>query len=159
MIIFPFIYQSIFKKKKYFKEEFWKLTFLASTGYAGCGALPLLLELTTTVTNMSIIYALSPIFIVLLSAYIYKERLKIFQYFWVILSLFGVSFIIFKGNFNNFVELDFTIRRFWIFGAAVFVVIIFNFFNKLEKQIYSIIERLTLMIFIGSIILAPFFIY
>ena len=40
LIIFPFIYQSIFKKKKYFKEEFWKLTFLASTGYVGCGALP-----------------------------------------------------------------------------------------------------------------------
>ncbi|WP_440694753.1 DMT family transporter [Candidatus Pelagibacter sp. HIMB109] len=157
LIIFPFIYQSIFKKKKYFKEEFWKLTFLASTGYVGCGALPYISGLTTTVTNMSIIYALSPIFIVLLSAYIYKERLKIFQYSGVILSLFGVSFIIFKGNFNNFVNLNFTTGDLWIFGAAVswslFSIFLINWKSK-----FSIIERFTLMSFIGSIILAPFFI-
>ena len=91
---------------------------------------------------MSIIYALSPIFIVLLSAYIYKERLKIFQYGGVILSLFGVSFIIFKGNFNNFVNLNFTAGDLWIFGAAVswslFSIFLINWKSK-----FSIIERFT----------------
>ena len=40
LVFFPFIYKSILRKKKYFKEEFWRLTFLGATGYAGCGALP-----------------------------------------------------------------------------------------------------------------------
>ena len=81
LIFFPFVYQTIQKKKKDFKNEFWKLFFLSATGYAGCGALPYVSGLTTTVTNMSIIYALSPIFIVLLSSYIYKERLRFLQYY------------------------------------------------------------------------------
>ena len=91
LIFFPFVYQTIQKKKKDFKNEFWKLFFLSATGYAGCGALPYVSGLTTTVTNMSIIYALSPIFIVLLSSYIYKERLRFLQYYAVLLSLFGVK--------------------------------------------------------------------
>ena len=157
LIIFPFIYQSILKKKKYLKKESWRLTFLAATGYVGCGALPYISGLTSTVTNMSIIYALSPIFIVLLSAYIYKERLKTSQYGGVILSLFGVSFIIFKGNLSNFINLNFTTGDIWIFGAAIswslFSIFLINWKSK-----FSIIERFTLMSLIGSIILIPFLI-
>ena len=157
LIIFPFIYQSILKKKKYFKKESWRLIFLAATGYVGCGALPYISGLTSTVTNMSIIYALSPIFIVLLSAYIYKERLKTFQYGGVILSLFGVSFIIFKGNLSNFINLNFTTGDIWIFGAAIswslFSIFLINWKSK-----FSIIERFTIMSLIGSIILIPFLI-
>ena len=146
-----------FKKKKYFKEEFWKLSFLASTGYVGCGALPYISGLTTTVTNMSIIYALSPVFIVLLSAIIYIERLKIFQYSGVLLSLFGVSFIIFKGSIINFINLSFTIGDLWIFGAAVSWSL-FSIFLINWKSNFNIIERFTLMSFLGSVILIPFFI-
>ena len=157
LVFFPFIYKSILKKKKYFKEEFWRLTFLGATGYAGCGALPYISGLTTTVTNMSIIYALSPIFIVLLSAYYYKERLHLFQYFGVFLSLFGVSFIIFKGNLSNFVNLNFSIGDVWIFGAAIswsfFSIFLINWKSK-----FDILERFTLMSLLGSVILIPFFI-
>ena len=157
VVLFPFVYQSILKKKKYFKEEFWKLSFLASTGYVGCGALPYISGLTTTVTNMSIIYALSPVFIVLLSAIIYIERLKIFQYSGVLLSLFGVSFIIFKGSIINFINLSFTIGDLWIFGAAVSWSL-FSIFLINWKSNFNIIERFTLMSFLGSVILIPFFI-
>ncbi len=157
LVFFPFIYHSILKKKKYLKKEFWQLAFLASTGYAGCGALPYISGLTTTVTNMSIIYALSPVFIVLLSAYIYKERLKIYQYAGVLLSLFGVSFIIFKGKLSNFINLNFSIGDLWIFGAAVswslFSIFLINWKSK-----FNILERFTLMSLIGSLILIPFFI-
>ena len=134
LIFFPFVYQTIQKKKKDFKNEFWKLFFLSATGYAGCGALPYVSGLTTTVTNMSIIYALSPIFIVLLSSYIYKERLRFLQYYAVLLSLFGVFFIIFKGELTNFFNLNFSIGDVWIFGAAIcwslFSIFLINFRYK-----------------------------
>jgi len=156
LIFFPFIYQTIQKKRKDFKNEFWKLFFLSATGYAGCGALPYVSGLTTTVTNMSIIYALSPIFIVLLSAYIYKERLKYLQYCAVLLSLFGVSFIIFKGKLNNFLNLNFSIGDVWIFGAAI-CWSLFSIFLINWKSKFNIIERFTLMSLLGSLILIPFF--
>lgn len=157
LVFFPFVYKSILKKKKYFKKEFWKIFFLAATGYAGCGAFPYISGLTTTVTNMSIIYALAPVFIVLLSAYLYKERLNFIQYGGVLLSLFGVSFIIFRGKLLNFVNLNFSIGDLWIFGAAVswslFSIFLINWKSK-----FNIIERFTLMSVIGSLILIPFFI-
>ena len=139
-----------------FKNEFWKLFFLSATGYAGCGALPYVSGLTTTVTNMSIIYALSPIFIVLLSAYIYKERLKFLQYCAVLLSLFGVFFIIFKGELTNFFNLNFSIGDVWIFGAAI-CWSLFSIFLINWKSKFNIIERFTLMSLLGSLILIPFF--
>ena len=156
LVFIPFVYQSILKKKKYLKNEFWKLFFLGATGYAGCGAFPYISGLTTSVTNMSIIYALSPIFIVLLSAYFYHERLKAFQYLGVITSLFGVSFIIFKGKLINFVHLNFSIGDLWIFGAAVSWAL-FSIFLINWKSKFNIIERFTLMSFLGSVILIPFF--
>ena len=156
LVFIPFVYQSILKKKKYLKKEFWKLFFLGATGYAGCGAFPYISGLTTTVTNMSIIYALSPIFIVLLSARLYQERLKLFQYVGVFTSLFGVSFIIFKGKLSNFIHLNFSIGDLWIFGAAVswafFSIFLINWKSK-----FNIIERFTLMSFLGSVVLLPFF--
>ncbi|MAK12670.1 MAG: EamA family transporter [Candidatus Pelagibacter sp.] len=156
LVFFPFIYQNIKKKKKYFKKEFWQLFFLSATGYAGCGALPYISGLTTTVTNMSIIYALSPIFIVLLSACIYSERLKFLQYCAVLLSLFGVFFIIFKGQLINFLNLNFSIGDLWIFGAAM-CWSLFSIFLINWKSKFNIIERFTLMSLLGSLILIPFF--
>jgi len=156
LVFIPFVYKPIIKKKKYLKKEFWKLFFLGATGYAGCGALPYISGLTTTVTNMSIIYALSPVFIVLLASYFYREKLKLFQYSGVLLSLFGVSFIIFKGNFQNFVNLNFSAGDLWIFGASVswsfFSIFLINW-----KSEFNILERFTLMSLFGSVILLPFF--
>ena len=156
LVLIPFVYNPIIKKKKYLKKEFWKLFFLGATGYAGCGALPYISGLTTTVTNMSIIYALSPVFIVLLASYFYREKLKLLQYSGVLLSLFGVSFIIFKGNFQNFVNLNFSEGDLWIFGASVswsfFSIFLINW-----KSEFNILERFTLMSLFGSVILLPFF--
>ena len=156
LFFIPFVYKPIIKKKKYLKKEFWKLFFLGATGYAGCGALPYISGLTTTVTNMSIIYALSPVFIVLLASYFYREKLKLFQYSGVLLSLFGVSFIIFKGDFENFVNLNFSAGDLWIFGASVswsfFSIFLINW-----KSEFNILERFTLMSLFGSVILLPFF--
>ena len=156
LFFIPFVYKPIIKKKKYLKKEFWKLFFLGATGYAGCGALPYISGLTTTVTNMSIIYALSPVFIVLLASYFYREKLKLFQYSGVLLSLFGVSFIIFKGDFENFVNLNFSVGDLWIFAASVswsfFSIFLINW-----KSEFNILERFTLMSLFGSVILLPFF--
>ena len=94
LVFLPFVYPKLIKKKKFIKEEFLKLLFLGFTGYAICGAFPYISGLTTTVTNMSIIYALSPIFIVALSSYIYGERLKFIQYLGILMSLFGVTYVV-----------------------------------------------------------------
>ena len=155
LVFLPFVYSTLIKKKKFIKKEFFKLLFLGFTGYAICGAFPYISGLTTTVTNMSIIYALSPIFIVALSSYIYGERLRIVQYFGIFMSLFGVTYIVFKGKLDNLINLIFSFGDLWILFAAIswalFSVFLINWKSK-----FDILERFTLMSFFGSIILLPF---
>jgi drug/metabolite transporter (DMT)-like permease len=157
IIFFPFLYKSIYKKRKFLKKEFPHLLFLGFTGYSICGAFPYISGLTTTVTNMAIIYALSPIFIILLSAILFHERLKLLQYFGVFLSVFGVTFIVFKGQIHNFVNLKFTYGDMWIFLAAI-AWAFFSIFLINWKSKFNILERFTLMSLLGSLILIPFFI-
>ena len=72
LILLPFIYPSLKKQWKDVLIEFPKLLVLGLTGFAFCGAFPYISGLTTSVVNMGIIYSASPIFIILLSVFIYK---------------------------------------------------------------------------------------
>ena len=156
LIILPFVYSEIKKNQKYILQELPKLTFLAFTGFGICGAFPYISGLTTTVTNMSIIYALAPIIIVLFSGILFKEKLSTIQLIGVITSFAGVSFIVFKGNWSNFFHLNLTLGDLWILGAAIswafFSIYLVNWKSK-----FSIFARFTIMGLIGSIILFPFY--
>lgn len=79
LIILPFVYSEIKKNQKYILQELPKLTFLAFTGFGICGAFPYISGLTTTVTNMSIIYALAPIIIVLFQVFYLKKNFPLFS--------------------------------------------------------------------------------
>ena len=74
LILLPFTYLTIFKNIKQLKKEYKKLFFLGAMGCGVCGAFPFMAGMTTTVANMGIIYTSSPIFIILISSYFYKER-------------------------------------------------------------------------------------
>ena len=100
ILLIPFFYKPILKKIKIFRDEFLKLFFLGLTGCGICWAFPFIAGQTTTVVNMAVIYTSSPIFIILLSSLIYKEKIKLIQILGLILCLFGVFSIIFKGNIS-----------------------------------------------------------
>ena len=58
------------------KDELIKLFILGFLGCGICGAFPFLAGKTTTIVNMGIIYSSSPIFIILISAIFFRERLS-----------------------------------------------------------------------------------
>jgi len=156
LIIIPFVLSEIIKKKKFILEEFPRLFVLSFLGYGICGAFPYISGLTTTVTNMGIIYALSPIIIVLLSLVLFQQRLKIIQLLGILTSFFGVSFVIFKGSVVNIINLNFTFGDIWILGAAIswafFSIYLVNWKSK-----FSIVARFALMSLFASAILFPFY--
>jgi len=156
LIIFPFVFKEIQKNKKYILQELPKLFFLSFTGFGICGAFPYISGLTTTVTNMGIIYALSPILIVLLSSLLFYEKLKGTQLIGILTSFFGVFFIIFKGSLSNLFNLNFTFGDLWILAAAIswafFSIYLINWKSK-----FSILTRFAIMSFLGSVILFPFY--
>ena len=137
LILLPFFYSEIYKKRKFLKKEFYKLFFLGLMGCGICGAFPFLAGKTTTIVNMGIIYSSSPIFIILISAIFFRERLSKSQYSGILICLLGVILIIIKANINLLISLKFTIGDLWMLGASVgwalYTIYIFHWKSKLIK--------------------------
>ena len=98
LILLPFFYPEIIKKREILKKESFKLFFLGAMGCGVCGAFPFIAGLTTSMANMGIIYTSSPVFIILLSILFFKEKVSFNRVIGLILCLIGVFISFQKGN-------------------------------------------------------------
>ena len=109
----------IFNKKKILLKEYKELFFLGLMGCGVCGAFPFIAGQTTTIINMGIIYTSSPIFIILLSYFLFKEKMNLFKLIGLFACLFGVLIIIIKGEYLSLISLKFTKGDLWMLGASI----------------------------------------
>ena len=156
-ILTPFFFEEIIKKKKQFKKESLKLFFLGLTGCGVCGAFPFIAGMSTTMANMGIIYTSSPVFIIILSVFLFREKIGANRIIGLIICLVGVIIIITKGNINYLIDFRFTSGDFWMLGAAIgwalYSIYLLNWKSK-----FSLMGRFTLIAFFGFISLFPFYI-
>jgi len=157
LILLPFTFSFLIKNSKIIKKEFKKLFFLGAMGCGVCGAFPFLAGETTTVTNMGIIYTSSPIFIILISAIFFNEKVNLIKIIGLVSCLLVVFAIIIKGDFNLLLNLNFTIGDLWMLAAAIGWALysIYLFYWKSKLPIF---QRFTLVAFFGAISLFPFYI-
>ncbi len=157
LILLPFTYSLLINNFNIIKKEFKKLFFLGAMGCGVCGAFPFLAGETTTVTNMGIIYTSSPIFIILISAIFFNEKINFMKIIGLISCLIGVFVIIVKGDLNLLLNLNFTIGDLWMLAAAIGWALysIYLFYWNSELPIF---QRFTLVAFFGAISLLPFYI-
>ncbi len=158
VILLPFTISYFKKNFHHFKDELIKLFILGFLGCGICGAFPFLAGKTTTIVNMGIIYSSSPIFIILISAIFFRERLTNLQYSGILICLLGVILIIIKANINLLINLKFTIGDLWMLGAsigwALYTIYLFHWKSKLP-----LLQRFTLISMFGAISLLPFFVF
>ena len=157
IILMPFFFEEIFKKKKQFKFEAPKLFFLGLTGCGICGAFPFIAGMSTTMANMGIIYTSSPIFIIFLSVIFFKDKINFSRIIGLILCLSGVLIIICKGDLSYLTNFKFTSGDLWMLGAAIGWAI-YSIFLINWKSNFSLMARFTLIAFFGAISLFPFYI-
>ncbi len=157
IILFPFFYTEILKKRKDFRKEFWKLFFLGSMGCGVCGAFPFIAGMSTTMANMGIIYTSSPIFIIILSVMFFKDKINFSRIVGLVVCLIGVLSIISKGKIELLLNFKFTSGDLWMVGAAVGWAVYSIFLINWNSN-FSLIGRFTLIAFFGSISLFPFYI-
>ena len=157
LLILPFTYSLLIKNSKVIKKEFNKLFFLGAMGCGVCGAFPFLAGETTTVTNMGIIYTSSPIFIIIISAIFFDEKINLIKIIGLVSCLIGVLAIIIKGDLNLLLNLNFTIGDLWMLAAAIgwalYSIYLFYWKTKLE-----IFQRFTLIALFEAVSLLPFYI-
>lgn len=91
---------------------------LGSLGMGVCGAPVYLAGQTTTATNITLIYAASPVLIVLFGRLFWRERVGPVQTLGVAVSLAGVVTVIAKGDPGFLSHLDFTPGDLWVVMAA-----------------------------------------
>ena len=148
----------IFNKKRIFLKEYKELFFLGLMGCGVCGAFPFIAGQTTTIINMGIIYTSSPIFIILLSYFLFKEKMNLFKLIGLFTCLVGVLIIIIKGDYLSLISLKFTKGDLWMLGASVgwalYSIFLFNW-----KSSLNVFERFTAISFFGALSLLPFYIF
>ena len=156
-ILLPFTFIYLKNNFRQFKNELSKLFLLGFLGCGICGAFPFLAGKTTTIVNMGIIYSSSPIFIILISAIFFKEKLSNTQYSGIFICLVGVILIIIKANLSMLIGLKFTVGDLWMLGAsigwALYTIYLFQWKSKLP-----LLQRFTLISMFGAMSLFPFFI-
>ena len=155
LILLPFTINNISKNRNYLNRESKKLFFLGFMGCGVCGAFPFLAGMTTTVTNIGIIYTSSPIFIILISSIFFKEKIFKLQIYGLALCLLGILLIITKGKISLLLSLKFTSGDLWVLGAAIGWALYAVFLLRWKSK-FSFFARFCLIAFLGSISLFPF---
>ena len=156
LILMPFFFNEIVKKKKQFKKESLKLFFLGLMGCGICGAFPFIAGMSTTMANMGIIYTSSPIFIIILSVLFFNDKINFSRIIGLILCLSGVIIIICKGDLSYLLNFKFTSGDLWMLGAAIGWAV-YSIFLINWKSSFSLMARFTLIAFFGAISLMPFY--
>ena len=124
----------------------------------GCvvfGAFPFLSGDTTTVTNMGIIYSSSPIFIILISAIFFNEKINLIKIIGLVSCLIGVFAIIIKGDLNLLLNLNFTIGDLWMLAAAIGWALYSIYLCDWKSEL-PLFQRFTLVACFAAIRRTPF---
>ena len=158
MILLPFTYFPLKQNFEILVKEYKKLFFLGAMGCGVCGAFPFLAGETTTVTNMGIIYTSSPIFIILISAIFFSEKISLTKMVGLASCLLGVLLIIIKGDLDLLLNLNFTIGDIWMLAASIGWALysVYLFYWKSNLPIF---QRFTLVAFFGAVSLFPFYVF
>lgn len=112
---------------------------------------------TTTATNALIINSSIPIIIVIFSALILNQQIAKIQLFGILLSTFGVIYLVAKGNFENLISLKFTDGDIWVI-IACFDWALYTVLLKFKPKGLNGFEFFGLLTLVGTIFLGFIFI-
>lgn len=139
-----------------FKKEYILIVTFGALGISGFNTFLYYGLQTTTATNALLINSSTPIFIIVLSAFILKKTISKIQFFGVLISTFGVIYLILKGEINHILQLKFTVGDLWIILACVDWAL-YSVLLRFKPKELSAIEFFSVTAFIGTVIL--FFVY
>jgi drug/metabolite transporter (DMT)-like permease len=118
-LMLPFVGAVLWRERAAVRREWRQILVLGALGMWICGAWVYLGGLTTTATNIALLYAATPVAIAVVSVRLLHESMSRAQVFGVALALAGVLFVIVKGDIANLLAVRFVAGDLWILAAAV----------------------------------------
>ncbi|WP_319410809.1 DMT family transporter [uncultured Cohaesibacter sp.] len=137
----------------------WKLLLaMSATGIAAFNPLQYQALHSTTAINSTLILATCPAIMALLSVFILKDKLGLAQIAGILISFFGVTFVITAGDLKTLFHLKLTIGDIWMVGAAI-VWALYSITVKLRPVDLDPLVMLMVITGIGALILLPLYIW
>ena len=131
---------------------------LGALGMWICGAWVYIGGHSTSATNIALIYALSPVMIVVISRLWLKESFSALQACGVALALVGVLHVVLKGEWAQLARVQWAVGDAWILAATLS----WTFYSLLLKRWDSPLgdgARLGVISLAGALVLLPFAIW
>ncbi|WP_426094911.1 DMT family transporter [Flavobacterium sp. DSR2-3-3] len=158
IVLAPFAIKSTIKSFKIVKKHIRYLCITAVLGITIFNTLIYFAGKTTSAVNLSLIAISIPLFIVVLSRIIFKEKVSNIKIVGIATIITGVLILISKGSLQAILHINFTIGDLLMLVACFF----FAYYTILVRQKP---EELTTKVFlfsvffIGTIVLLPFYMY
>lgn len=110
----------------------------------------------TTATNALLINSSIPILILFFSFAILKKKITPLQALGIVLSTFGVVFLVLKGEWQTLLVLDFNRGDFWVIGSSLCWAL-YSVLVKFRPQHISSFEFFVTIVALGVMMLLPFY--
>lgn len=158
MVTLPFFLYHFKKIFDAIKSHFLMMMVLSFLGISGFNTLLYIGLQETTATNALLINSSIPILILFLSALILKKEISSKQIVGIVLSTLGVVFLVLKGDVYNVFLLNFNQGDFWVIISSLcwasYSVVV-----KFRPQTLSSFEFFIAIVFMGVVMLLPFYMY
>ena len=138
------------------KEHFFITSLYAVISVSTYNTLIYMALQSTTATNALLINSSVPIIILILSAIILKTHISLLQIGGIILSTFGVIFLILKGNFSNLAALDLHEGDFWVMLTSLLWAL-YSVLLKYKPRGYKNFELFIANMYLGFFFFLPFY--
>ena len=159
IIIFPFAIKQFKAEWKIVKQSWHYLFWISLTGITLFNTFVYVGAHYTSAINLALIGTTSsPIMSVLFARIFLKEKIGWMKFAGMLVCIFGVLFLLSKGNFRNLVHLQFGEGDLWVLLAA-FCFAIYNTMAKKKPAAISPVNFLFVIFSFGTLLVLPFYIW
>ena len=159
LILMPFVIGTIRKEMDLVRKLGAQFLGLGFLGMWICGAIVYVALKDTSATNGTLIYTTSPVIVILLEYFFRGRKIALREAAGIILAFIGVWIIVFKGSFQNVLNLQFNA------GDILFVLTaiswsVYSIF--LKSKVFGPLQPFPLFALVaaaGALLLLPFSVY
>lgn len=158
LLLTPFAVKSVRENRNILIKHKLHLGLTALTGITLFNTFIYIAGRHTTAINLALIgTTASPLFVLLISGFILKEKFSLFQIGGAILCIAGIIYLVTKGDFAHLRSIQLSQGDLWVFLAGLFFAIYTILVRRRPKEIAPI-AYLYALFFMGTLLLLPAFI-
>ena len=154
LVLLAFAWPELRAKRSLIQKNAWHYLVFGALGMWICGAWVYIAARSTSATNISLIYALSPVFIALISSIWLREKLGWLQWLGITLAFAGLVHVVIKGQWSTLAQVQLVAGDAWVMAATLSWTL-YSICLKRWPSDFSPMARLVLIITGGVLLLLP----